>query len=87
MSVVSAPTSPATAPTNESETQRKAHAKRARETRRSTQGVSADDVNKAKEQLQQKAVSADHDESDGTTKGEERLFLLVFPFLFPTVFT
>lgn len=35
----------------ESETQRKAHAKRQRESRRSTQGISAEDVNKAKDQL------------------------------------
>ncbi|KAK4336904.1 hypothetical protein RND71_043469 [Anisodus tanguticus] len=37
--------------TAESETQRKAHAKRARESRRSTQGILVEDVNKAKDQL------------------------------------
>lgn len=47
------PPSPPSAPTppTESETQRKAHAKRVRETRRSTQGVSAEDVKQAKEQF------------------------------------
>lgn len=37
----------------ESETQRKAHAKRVRETRRSTQGISAEDISKAKDHIQQ----------------------------------
>jgi hypothetical protein len=45
--VISTPSTPVA----ESETQRKAHAKRARESRRSTQGISADDVNRAKDQL------------------------------------
>lgn len=44
---------PSAASTAESETQRRAHAKRVRETRRSTQGISADDVNKAKDILTQ----------------------------------
>ncbi|RWS06381.1 protein phosphatase 1 regulatory subunit 12A-like isoform X4 [Dinothrombium tinctorium] len=54
------PPSPPSVPTppTESETQRKAHAKRARETRRSTQGISADDVNRAKDQLKQVSSNA-----------------------------
>ena len=46
-----------TSPPSESETQRKAHAKRVRETRRSTQGISADDVSKAKDQIQKQLQS------------------------------
>ncbi|KAI1299614.1 Protein phosphatase 1 regulatory subunit 12B [Halotydeus destructor] len=57
---------PSSTPTTESETQRKAAAKRARETRRSTQGVSADDVNKAKEQLKHRAIVVE-DELDSSS--------------------
>lgn len=40
---------------DESETQRKAHAKRVRETRRSTQGVNLDEVKSAEEFVKKKA--------------------------------
>jgi phosphatase 1 regulatory subunit 12b len=62
--------SPPSAPTpvTESETQRKAHAKRVRETRRSTQGVSLDDVNRARDQLKQAAVSSIEPFKQGTKK-------------------
>ena len=53
--IPTSPSSALTAPSSgatESETQRKAHAKRVRETRRSTQGISADDVSRAKDQIQ-----------------------------------
>ncbi|XP_074600445.1 uncharacterized protein LOC141854583 isoform X2 [Brevipalpus obovatus] len=54
------PPSPPSAPTppTESETQRKAHAKKIRETRRSTTGVSADDVKQAKERLKEATVES-----------------------------
>lgn len=38
----------------ESETQRKAHAKRVRETRRSTQGVTLDEIKSAEELIKKK---------------------------------
>lgn len=40
---------------DESETQRKAHAKRVRETRRSTQGVTLDEVKSAEQLVKKKA--------------------------------
>lgn len=42
----------------ESETQRKAHAKRVRETRRSTQGVTLDEIKSAEELVKKKANNA-----------------------------
>lgn len=48
--------SPASLIETQTEIQRKAHAKRVRETRRSTQGISADDVSKAKDQLQKQML-------------------------------
>jgi hypothetical protein len=41
----------------ESETQRKAHAKRVRETRRSTQGVTLDEIKSAEKLVQKKNAS------------------------------
>lgn len=46
----------------ESETQRKAHAKRVRETRRSTQGVTLDEIKSAEELVKKKNLS-----NNGTT--------------------
>ncbi|XP_058463701.1 protein phosphatase 1 regulatory subunit 12A isoform X2 [Malaya genurostris] len=50
----------------ESETQRKAHAKRVRETRRSTQGVTLDEI-KSAEQLVKKKNSSNSDSDPATT--------------------
>lgn len=41
----------------ESETQRKAHAKRVRETRRSTQGVTLDEIKSAEELVKKKNMN------------------------------
>lgn len=73
------PPSPPSAPTppTESETQRKAHAKRVRETRRSTQGISLDDVNRARDQLKQAAVSfSENYNTQGTNKKNFFLFFV-----------
>ncbi|RWS28945.1 protein phosphatase 1 regulatory subunit 12A-like isoform X7 [Leptotrombidium deliense] len=68
------PPSPPSAPTppTESETQRKAHARRARETRRSTQGISAEDVNKAKDQLKQSTVESTNEKYESLKSDFER---------------
>lgn len=50
----------------ESETQRKAHAKRVRETRRSTQGVTLDEI-KSAEQLVKKKQQQNNDSNASTT--------------------
>lgn len=42
----------------ESETQRKAHAKRVRETRRSTQGVTLDEIKSAEELVKKKNLNS-----------------------------
>jgi hypothetical protein len=57
----------------ESETQRKAHAKRVRETRRSTQGVTLDEV-KTAEQLAKK--------KQAETVSLDLILLIAFFFLF-----
>lgn len=54
----------------ESETQRKAHAKRVRETRRSTQGVTLDEI-KSAEQLVKKKAGNGTAETPSTKKPEE----------------
>lgn len=49
----------------ESETQRKAHAKRVRETRRSTQGVTLDEIKSAEQLVKKKA-------GNGTTESPKK---------------
>lgn len=51
----------------ESETQRKAHAKRVRETRRSTQGVTLDEIKSAEELVKKKNLN-----SNGTAVSREK---------------
>lgn len=52
----------------ESETQRKAHAKRVRETRRSTQGVTLDEIKSAEELVKKKNLNSNGAaEEAGTT--------------------
>ncbi|XP_049293863.1 protein phosphatase 1 regulatory subunit 12A isoform X8 [Anopheles funestus] len=50
----------------ESETQRKAHAKRVRETRRSTQGVTLDEIKSAEQLVKKKNASGSGNENDTT---------------------
>lgn len=47
----------------ESETQRKAHAKRVRETRRSTQGVTLDEIKSAEELVKKKNLNNNNNNS------------------------
>lgn len=47
----------------ESETQRKAHAKRVRETRRSTQGVTLEEIKSAEELVKKKNLNNNHNVS------------------------
>ncbi|KAJ6642027.1 Protein phosphatase 1 regulatory subunit 12A, partial [Pseudolycoriella hygida] len=51
----------------ESETQRKAHAKRVRETRRSTQGVTLDEIKSAEELVKKKNMNNNNNDSDSPT--------------------
>lgn len=56
----------------ESETQRKAHAKRVRETRRSTQGVTLDEIKSAEQLVKKKAGNGTTESpSPGAQKKEE----------------
>jgi protein phosphatase 1 regulatory subunit 12A len=55
----------------ESETQRKAHAKRVRETRRSTQGVTLDEYKSAEEFVKKKNMNNNNSNSDNTTQSSE----------------
>lgn len=56
----------------ESETQRKAHAKRVRETRRSTQGVTLDEIKSAEQLVKKKAGNGTTESpSPGSLKKEE----------------
>lgn len=48
----------------ESETQRKAHAKRVRETRRSTQGVTLDEIKSAEELVKKKNLNSNGEVSE-----------------------
>lgn len=53
----------------ESETQRKAHAKRVRETRRSTQGVTLDEIKSAEQLVKKKAGNGTN---ESTTPGNKK---------------
>lgn len=57
----------------ESETQRKAHAKRVRETRRSTQGVTLDEIKSAEQLVKKKSTNGTTENSSPTSikKAEE----------------
>ncbi|XP_022124306.1 protein phosphatase 1 regulatory subunit 12B isoform X8 [Pieris rapae] len=57
---------------DESETQRKAHAKRVRETRRSTQGVTLDEIKSAEQLVKNKTNNGTADTSNVTKKEENR---------------
>lgn len=59
----------------ESETQRKAHAKRVRETRRSTQGVTLEEI-KSAEQLVKKKNQTGLNNNNSTNNGEQVSFTL-----------
>jgi len=59
----------------ESETQRKAHAKRVRETRRSTQGVTLEEI-KSAEQLVRKKHQQTPDPTSGSSQVSPNLFYL-----------
>lgn len=59
----------------ESETQRKAHAKRVRETRRSTQGVTLDEI-KSAEQLVKMKNATNNNGNVSSQKNNNVLFLL-----------
>jgi protein phosphatase 1 regulatory subunit 12A len=59
----------------ESETQRKAHAKRVRETRRSTQGVTLDEIKSAEQLVKMKNASNNSNGNVSTTSRVFRLFL------------
>ncbi|XP_022124331.2 protein phosphatase 1 regulatory subunit 12A isoform X11 [Pieris rapae] len=61
---------------DESETQRKAHAKRVRETRRSTQGVTLDEIKSAEQLVKNKTNNGTADTSNVTKKEENRTFEL-----------
>ncbi|XP_045530853.1 protein phosphatase 1 regulatory subunit 12A-like isoform X9 [Pieris brassicae] len=57
---------------DESETQRKVHAKRVRETRRSTQGVTLDEIKSAEQLVKNKTNNGTTDTSNVTKKEENR---------------
>ncbi|CAH4038586.1 unnamed protein product [Pieris brassicae] len=61
---------------DESETQRKVHAKRVRETRRSTQGVTLDEIKSAEQLVKNKTNNGTTDTSNVTKKEENRTFEL-----------
>ncbi|XP_047523667.1 protein phosphatase 1 regulatory subunit 12A-like isoform X7 [Pieris napi] len=61
---------------DESETQRKAHAKRVRETRRSTQGVTLDEIKSAEQLVKNKTNNGTTDTSNVNKKEETRTFEL-----------
>lgn len=55
----------------ESETQRKAHAKRVRETRRSTQGVTLDEIKSAEQLVKKKSGNGAAEASPTSVKKED----------------
>lgn len=61
----------------ESETQRKAHAKRVRETRRSTQGVTLDEIKSAEQLVKKKQQN---NESSALTPSSQVKYMLVILF-------
>lgn len=61
----------------ESETQRKAHAKHVRQTRRSTQGVTLDDIRSA-EQLVKKINQPTNNNNNDSTQTVNTFFLIIF---------
>lgn len=63
----------------ESETQRKAHAKRVRETRRSTQGVTLDEIKSAEQLVKKKQQQTNDSPTTTTTSAQvKRQILKVF---------
>lgn len=60
----------------ESETQRKAHAKRVRETRRSTQGVTLDEIKSAEELVKKKNMN--NNNNDVSITHLQRKFVVFF---------
>lgn len=63
----------------ESETQRKAHAKRVRETRRSTQGVTLDEIKSAEELIKKK--NANNNNNSVSSWASYRIgYLIIFMF-------
>lgn len=58
----------------ESETQRKAHAKRVRETRRSTQGVTLDEIKSAEELVKKKNLNSNGEVSERRQVHNQGLF-------------
>lgn len=65
----------------ESETQRKAHAKRVRETRRSTQGVTLDEI-KSAEQLVKMKNANNNTNSTNSSGNVSTVFMVFYLYLF-----
>lgn len=65
----------------ESETQRKAHAKRVRETRRSTQGVTLDEI-KSAEQLVKMKNANNNTNSTNSSGNVSTVFMAFYLYLF-----
>lgn len=83
----------------ESETQRKAHAKRVRETRRSTQGVTLDEIKSAEQLVKKKSgngvteappVSTKKEDPPASTNTDNAVcifeLIIMFNFFFQTIF-
>lgn len=68
----------------ESETQRKAHAKRVRETRRSTQGVTLDEIKSAEQLVKKKQQN---NEIPSTVSSTQVKFFYTISFYFQYVIT
>lgn len=60
----------------ESETQRKAHAKRVRETRRSTQGVTLDEIKSAEQLVKKKQQNNESPTMTPSTQVDQTIILL-----------
>lgn len=61
----------------ESETQRKAHAKRVRETRRSTQGVTLDEIKSAEELVKKKNSNMNNNNNSSSVSTQLRIVFII----------